>query len=473
MNYTNRRRGGSKIKKTIRDYIVPIIWWILVIILLFFIFGWDDTPSNNPENQVGISASFDSEWSEATLVYSWDRKKEMDWNTSLYKWEKIIVKKWSVSLKDWTSYDFRVNKLWELKYLENWWYEVSSWEVWINTEVPMNLNMNFATLKIEAKSHLSLSQNEMWSTIYLISWFVEVSNLSWKNTVLAPWEKITVSRSDASKKDLDMSLLKENIDQFFIKSDWYILNKWASFEWVSEWWVEELTWTWNLTWTGTNTEKSDNKWNKNEYLTFNNLIDSSNVSSNSINIIWSYSNEDITKISVNWKDAILNDTDKTFRIDNIDTSKYENDLVFKVLDDSNDLLSKFVYTVYYNWGSKTSDDTEETKDKDNKNSWYNVQTYDVDGTKFRFTSPTTENTYTTSESFVTIRWQVDQDWITSVTVNWYKLSSFNWSSWRYHASTDNNNLSSWTNVYEVKYFSGENLAYTNYFTIIKKDVAGQ
>jgi hypothetical protein len=39
-------------------------------------------------------------------------------------------------------------------------------------------------------------------------------------------------------------------------------------------------------------------------------------------------------------------------------------------------------------------------------------------------------------------------------VNDYKLSSFNGSTWRYHASTDNNNLADGTNVYEIKYFSG-------------------
>lgn len=462
MNYTNRRRTGSKFKKTIRDYIVPIIGGVLVIILLIFLFKWwDEKPKVNSENQVWIEASFDSEGAEATIVYTWDRKKDMEEATSIYKWEKIIVKQWSVTIKDWDSFNFRVNKLWELKYLENGAFEVSSWEVWINTEVPLSINMNFASIKIEAKSHLSLSQNEMWSTVYLVSGFLEVSNLWWKTTVLAPGEKISISRTDASKKDLDMSLLKDNIDQFFIKSDWYILNKWASYENLWEAWVEDITWE-DEEWKDKTSNKTDTS-NKNDYLTFNNLIDSSNVSSSSINITWEYIWEDVTKINVNGKEAVLNTEEKTFKIENVNTSKYENDLVFKVMDDSADVLSKFVYTVYYNsWTSSTWPSS----------SWwgYNVQTYDVDGAKFKFTSPTTSNTYTSSESFITIRWQVDQAWISSVTVNGYKLSSFNGTTWRYHASTDNNNLALWTNVYEIKYYSWEDVVYTNYFTIIKKEV---
>lgn len=464
MNYTNRRRGGSKFKKTIRDYIVPIIGGVLVLVLLIFLFkGGDGEEKRNPENQVGIEVSFDSEWSEATLVYPWDRKKDMEADTFLYKWEKVIVKQWSVTIRDGTSLDFRVNKLWELKFLENWDYEVSSWEVWLNTEIPVNVNMNFVSLKVDPKSHLSMSQNEMWSTVYLISWYVEVSNLSGKTTVLAPWEKITVTRTDASKKDLDMALLKENIDQFFLKWEWYIMNKGSSFENLDweEWWIEDITWTWstnkpNSSWT--------TSWSKNEYLSFNNLIDASNVSSSSINITWTYSNDEIYKITVNWKEAVLNKEEKTFKIENVNTSKYENDLVFKVMDDANDVLSKFVYTVYYNsWTNPSSSSS-------SSSSWgYNTQIYDVDGSKFVFTSPTSANTYTSDETFITIRWKVDQSWITSVTVNDYKLSSFNWSTWRYHASTDNNNLAIWTNVYEIKYYSWDTLVYTNYYTIIRKE----
>jgi hypothetical protein len=39
------------------------------------------------------------------------------------------------------------------------------------------MEMRFAKLKIPANAHISLSQNEVMSTIYVISGNVEVSNL--------------------------------------------------------------------------------------------------------------------------------------------------------------------------------------------------------------------------------------------------------------------------------------------------------
>lgn len=450
-----RRRGSTVFQKNIKDYIVPIIWWVLILFLLFSVFSWWDSSDTNinSENQSWISVLLDSESSQATVIYPWDYKKDLEGDWTIYKWEKILVKQWSVSLKLDSIANFRINRLWELKYLENWNFSVTSWEAWIDSLSSFNLDLNFAKLKIDENSHLSVSQNEMWSTVYLISWFVEIENLVWKNTVLAPWEKITISRWDASKWDIDLTLLKENLDQFFLKSDWFILNKWSSYivlEDTSE--IEEqLSQTWS---TVENLSSS-------QLITFSNLVDESNVSTPLINISWAFTSEDISSIILNSKKAIIDKTNKTFKIENVDVSNKENDLVFKVYDDSNDVISRFVYTVYYNLGSSWNTST-------TNSSWFKVNNFDVDWTKFIFTSPTTSNTYTTTETFVTIRWEVKAEGIDSITVNDFKLSSFNWKTWRYHADVSYNNLAEWTNVYEVKYFSSGKLVYTNYYTIIKK-----
>jgi hypothetical protein len=112
-----------------------------------------------------------------------------------------------------------------LKYVDTGKFEVTSGEIWVNAYSKLNIAMNFANLTIDPNTHLSLVQNEMSSTIYLISGFVEVSNLAGKSTVLAPGESIAISRQNASRTDLDLALEKKAIDQFFLKSDWYILNK--------------------------------------------------------------------------------------------------------------------------------------------------------------------------------------------------------------------------------------------------------
>lgn len=459
-----RRRGSTSLQKNIKDYIVPIIWWILVLFLIFSLFSWDSSDTKtNIENQSWITVSLDWESSQATIIYPWDYKKDLEWDWTLYKWEKILVKQWTVSLNLDTLLGFKVNRLWELKYGEDSVFTVSSWEVWLDALKPVDLNLSFANLKIDENSHLSVSQNEMWSTIYLISWFVEVTNLVWKNTVLAPGEKITISRSDASKSDLDLTLLKENIDQFFIKSDWYILNKWSNY--VVEDGIEEIENKDLETQSGSLSNTST--W---EILSFNSLIDESNVSSPLINISWTYNDSEVSSITVNWKEAILSKTNKTFKFENVDVSNKENDLVFKVYDDSNDIIHREVYTVYYNLGSSKDDSNDISSQTDTitTSTWPKVHNFTVDGSQFLFTSPTTQTTYTTTESFITIRWNVKAEGIDSITVNDFKLSSFNGSTWRYHADVEYNNLAEWTNVYEIKYFSWWKLVYTNYFTIIKK-----
>lgn len=460
-------RRKNNIQKWLRDYMVPIIGWILIIILLFSIFSWDNpTPKIDTENKVWFDIKLNWTNSEAYIVYQWNDKKKIEWDISLYKWEKIIVKEWNVSLTMKWVWNMRLDKLWELKYLENWDFALYSSDLWIDSTTDLNIEMKFAKISIWANSHVSFWQNEMWSTIYLLDWTAEVENLVGKTTVLAAGQKLTIARLDASKQDLDLSIAKESIDDFYKQSDWFILNNWDKYlksaedeekDKEKEWEDDEKTWTWK-------TVKTDKSSSVNSLLTFSNLSDESNVSADKINISGNYSDEEITKITLNWLDAVLNTKLKSFKFENVSVPNQENNLVFKVYDDANDMLSKFIYTVYFDWWS-----TSDWWSNSSQNSWFKVQTFDVDWSQFTFTEPTSKETYTTFDDFVTIRWAVLVKWITKVTVNDFTLWSFNWSTWRYHASSTNNNLSVWTNVYDIKYFDANGKeVYTNRFTIIRK-----
>jgi len=460
-------RRWNKIQKWLKDYLVPIIGVFLLIILLFSLFSWWNEPEKiDPENMVWLSVVLGWSNSESYIKYPWDYKKKIEGDISLYKWEEVMVKEWNVSLSlDWL-WDLKLDKLWELEYLENWDFALSSSDLWLNSISAVNINMKFATVKIWQNSHVSFSQNEMWSTVYLISWQAEIINLAWESTVLWSGQKITVSRLDANNKDIDLSINKESIDDYFKQSDWYILNKWESYLVVDDKIDWDKSWSWTINWTWS-TESGLEVSSDASILNFSNLYDESNVSSNSISVSWNFSDEEITKISLNGKDAVINTELKTFKFDNVSVPNKENDLVFKVYDGANDLISKFIYTIYYAWWQ-----TAGTTGVTSSTGWWSfkVQTYDVDWSQFTFTEPTTKDAYTTTEDFVTIRWKVLAEWISEVRVNDFTLSSFNWSTWRYHASTSNNNLSVWTNQYEVKYFDWAwKVVYTNYYTIILKD----
>ncbi len=446
-----RRRWGS-FWKGIKDYIVPIIGAVIIIAVLFSIFSWDSTPEVQEqvkiENKIWLEMTLDSDKTSWVIIYPWDYKKTIEWDTSIYKWEKVILKQWTASLNLPILWDIRLNKLWELKYLESGWLELKSSDMWLNSSWKVDVSMRFAKIKVWKNTNISFNQNEMGSTVYLLNGFAEVSNLVGQSTVLDSGQKLTVSRMDATKAEVDLKIQKSIIDDFYKQSDWFIINNWKNYLVSKQNWVEEKTWTWTTLWETTNSQ----------IIKLTNIFDDSNVSSDTINISWTFQDGEVDRVVLNWVEAKLDKKLKTFIFENVSVADSENDLVFKVYDEANDLLSKFVYTVYYDWAEVTS------------NSWaFSVKTFDVDGTKFTFTSPTTKNTFTTYWDFVTIRWKVLEKWIKKVVVNWYSLKSFDWTTWRYHASAQNNNLSLGTNVYEIKYYwENGKVAYTNHFTIVRK-----
>lgn len=459
---TRRRwysRNNNSFSKNIKDYIIPIIWIFLIIFLiwsLFFKSSW--TENILPDNQNGISIEKDTD-STAFISYTNWTKRDVDGELKLHKTEKITVWNWKVKILD-DRATFSLNKLWELTYLENWNFSIWSWEVWIDSAFPLNVDMKFVKLKISENSHISLSQNEVLSSIFVVSWMVEISNLVWKNTVLTSGESISISNLEASNEKLDLSIKKEVLPDYFLTSSWFIINSWEKYL-KSEEKTEEVDQAEQEN-NSENKEKesvSNVTW-KSKYLTFSNLVDESNVSSSVITVSWVYDTEIVTKIELNWKVAVLNTDSGTFKIEWVSVANASNDLIFKVFNVNEDLKEKFVYTVY-NASGKSGNNF-----SSNADSGQNV--FNVDASKFAFTAPTSTGTFTTYESFITIRWNVTAPNIDTVTVNDFKLSTFNWKTWRYHATPDYGTLSDGTNVYEVKYFSGWNLVYKNYFTINKK-----
>lgn len=435
---------------------VPIIAGILILILIFSIFSWDDNDSQENtasqiENQIWYELSLDTPTTESYVEYQWGDKSEIEEATTIYKWEKIIIKEGSVSMKFDGVLDLKLNKLGELKIGDDGKLFLYSSDLWVNTQVSQDISMRYANISAWANSTLSFSQNEMWSTIYLLTGFAEVSNLAGESTVLAPGQKISISRLEASKDDLDLQLSKENIDDYFKSTDWFIKNN-GSFYLSQASVVEDETWTGETSQPASISTRG--------MIVLNDITDESQVSSPSIDITGSYTDEAIVNISANGVEATINQNNKTFKFTGIDTSQKENDIVFKVIDDAGDILEKFVYTLYYNNGSAEATDTSST---------FPVQNYAVDATQFQFTAPTTANTYTTTEEFITIRGKVLNENVASVRVNGYQLKSYNGSTWRYHASTLNNNLAEGSNIYEIKYYdqSGK-VIYTNYFTINKR-----
>lgn len=456
--YNSRR---NKVKKTIKDYLIPIVWIFIIIIILYSVFSWWDDNTTTTKTLTGVTNSkvvvkLDDAESEAYIMVENTDKKLISSEANLEPTQKLVVKEWTTTVEvNWIG-TFKLNKMWELELDKNSQFKLTSSDLWIDAKKWFTIDTIYTKVKISAWSIISLNQNEALSTVYVISWSAEVSNLAWKKTLLWNLQKLTISNQDASNKDVDLALSKDNIDEFFKNSVWYVKNNWDSFlsgSLLSSSWS---TWSTVSTWTLSTS-----------LLELDDLRDEIVLDTSKVALSWKYYNDFVSSITLDWVKAKLNTELKTFSFGTVTLTKKENDLVFKLYDTDGNVISKVVYTIYYNWPiiqettpSTTTADTTLTT----------VKNYKVDWSKFIFTAPGA-SPYTTTETFVTIRWQTPS-WVSKVIVNWHQLSSFDWSTWRYHASVGADNLKDGTNVYEVKYY-GDNwkLIYTNSYVIIKKSSA--
>ncbi len=456
---TEYRRGKSSIPKPLKDYAVPLLALFIILIILYSVFSWSSTKKAKDNTNINItnqanwlSIQFNWNNTDASIVYpSWD-KKVIDNNSILYKWEKLVIKQGSISFNLDNKADISLDKLWILKYKVDWTLYLESSNLWVKANDDINISMKFANISIKKWSVVSLNQNDVESTIYVLKGMAEVSNLAGVSTMVWQWQKVWVLVQSASNSNIDLSSLKTSLDDYFKLSDWFIQNSWDSYlqsdslSWsTSTWTIESNSWTVN-----TNS-------NFNNYISFNNISDWSYVSNDTIDITWKILSSKVAKIVLDNYNVQINNNNNTFLIKWVNLDQKSNDLVFKIFDSDWNRLSRFVYTIYRN-GVKDS----------SKNDKFSVTNYKLDASKFVFTAPSTTWIYKTYDRFVTIKWSVPK-WVWKVVVDWYNLKSFNWITWRYHASVDYNNLKVWTNQYEIRYYDKNwKLIFKNYYTIILK-----
>lgn len=447
-------RRRNVVTKNLKDYIVPIIGVFIVLLILISLFsGWEENVEVQKENKVGIALNLDGQSTQGTIEYSNGDKLEINQDSVLMKWETINVSQWSLVLDIPEVGNARVSKLGIIDYNADGSFTHSSWNFWVNTSKALNVKMKFARVKMWENSHVSMSQNEMASTVYVISGFVEVENLVGQNTLVLPGEKVSITTINASNEDLDLKAQKEQIDDVFKNDDWYILNRGDSY--INA---------------GNDEDESDDETNSNipatgistsRVMLFDTIRDEATIDSSNITITGNYTDDNIVKITANNQEAQLNTQNKSFTFDNISTSKYQNDIVFRAYDDAEDILEKNLITLYYLAGESTGE-----------SGWYNLQNYEnVDASQYTFTAPSVNTTYTTNVGQVTIQGKVNNPDIANVLVNGYKLNSYaqNLWTWKYHAFENFNTLSKGTNVYDVEYLdASENVVYTNRYTIVWK-----
>lgn len=451
----NRYRNNS-LKATIKDYLVPIIGWVLIIILLYSFFSWDSSEvnvSNENENRTPTDISFSSIDTQATIVYPWDTKEDINDSYSLFKGESIIVKEGSVILDTPNWNNIHLNKIAELKLEEDGSYSLYSSDAWFTLSNDADISMSYANISAPAGSIIALTQNEANSTIYVLSGSAKVTNLAGVNTLLIRGQKISVSRQDAANKDADLAGEKSSIDSYFKGSDWFIANNGHTI-------LEQETNSWEETQTGSTSQEGASG----TFVSFNELRDEMSTDKSSLDISGTILSDEVWSVTINNAQVSIA-ADRSFSLSGLNLNGAVSDIVVKIYNTNRDILEKKVYTVYSS--ARISSTSTTTTSSPVTGQW--VTTYEVDATKFGFTEPSDTGKFSTTLDEITIRWYTSAEGITQVQVNGFVLSSFNGSTWRYHAFKRFETLEEGTNQYRVDYFwENGNIVYTDYYTIVKK-----
>lgn len=459
----NRRSwNNKKILKTFKDYLVPIFFvFIIFILILNYIFWWESTPVVSNGDNSSLTTTLSSPQTEAYVEYNGGNKTKIEWDVSLYKSEKLQVVSESVKLSDESS-TFHLNRLWELRFNEDKSFTLYSSDLWASVEKDINVEMRYAKIQASKWSVFSLSQNEVASTIYVVSWMVEVKNLAGSSTVLKKGEKIVIMRNNANDKSSDLSLWKESIDDYIKNEDWFLKNNGNFYLSQSEssTTATGVTNTWTLS--------GNTLWNQ-SYISFNNLFDDAEVSSDKIDITWTIVDDRVAIININGKSADINTQDKTFSLKELNTSARVNDIVYKLYDSNSTLLYKSVITLHNSkWSTSASSSWWATQ-------WWlaQVQNYPIATSPLYQIITPKQNPYTTTENVVRIEGTLPARTVKKIVINDFQLQKFiaNSTYWQYFANSEFGNLKPGVNIYKIQfYWEWDSIVYETNFTIIKEEL---
>lgn len=462
----SRYRNRNSLQNTLKDYLVPIIGGVILLLIVFRMFSGDSANNTNLpvstwNSSNALDISFSSENTEAFIVYPGDSQQQINDTTDLQKWETIIVKSGQVDLEAEDGIRISLNKIAELVYSDSESFSLKSSDAWFTLPKASKISMRYANIEAENNSILSLTQNEAWSTIYVLKWLAKISNLAGASTSLSNGQKVSISRLNASKEDFDITAEKWDIDSFFKSSDWFLDNNGPSI--ISQAQEEEKI--------DETIPDSELETTQNETLSITGLKDEMSTDKNTLKVTWKIINPEIVSLTIDNKAVSVSNSSFSH---SIPLSGSIHDVVVKMFDKDKQVLAKEVYTVYSSASTASTPVNAKTEDPKNNTGTESEaaskdDTYTISSRDFVFTAPSVTGKFTTTSSEITIRWKTTAKWIQQVKVNGFKLASFNGSTWRYHAFKRFETLEEGTNQYKIDYYNeAGNVVYTDYFTITKK-----
>ncbi len=452
----SRRWGNNNITKQVKDYIIPLIFWVIIFGMFIKFFFWDTAtqkPATTNTNS-SVEVSINWETTKWQIVYNWGKTAELTQTKNIFQWEKIILQEWwdaKLTLPN-TNWSINLKSKWELLY--DWWdkFKFLSSELWADIAKSINIEMRYAKVSSTEAWVFSLSQNEVSSTIYVLSWNLTVSTLAWVSTILPAWKQIVIMRTDANNKELKIDEKITDIEDYIKTSDeWFKSNWWEVY-------LQQLIDSTKATETQEKNEAID-AWKKTWFIQFSNIADEWNATTTDFTIQWTITNDLVYRIVINGIDATINTETKTFEV-TIKLPKKANDVVYKVFDWESNVLQKSLLTIY---NASWEDEKKEISSVSSTN--YDIKKDD----RFTIIGPN-PNPLTTTETNLRFEWWVPSGEVSRIVVNGFQLTKFvpNSTYWYYFANTTTWNLKDWLNIYKIEYYGADNkIIFENNIVVIK------
>ncbi len=450
-----RRRTPEPGNPGILSYIIPLAIAGIVLFLLAHAFLSGDAADDaaNGSSYALVTPTLSD--AEVYVYMSGDSRKQITGETKLFATDsKLEVESGQARVSvPGTAESLLLDRNSELRYTGSEGgretFALRNANAWVETEnASLAIALDAYTVFPDAGSVIALNQNTRASNLYVLQGSASVmsSDAAIRSDV-GVGQQLTVVLNEMDTLSEFDSLI-EPVDDFFRSSEWFLQNNGN----------EYLT---RGDSAGEDTDSDDGSGassSRSGFVVFLTPRDEQTVETETLDITGTVTSDRVAKITINDREAALDDGDRSFVYKAFELSDSVNNIVYKTFDAQNDLLSKGVITVYRAGSRGTSQDAP------------TVTTYPISDEEFPIVSPA-DNPHRTSESVVRIDGRVASGVVEYITVNGYRLTSFSpqGTTWHYFANKQFGTMNEGINLYNIRYYDeSDELIAENLYTIVKE-----